>query len=538
MIIVKIIGITLIALLGFGLILAYFLRKKAEKSTYEALLMEKIELKSRGFYEVYVKRVIDIFCGMLALTIFSPLYLLVAILVKMKLGSPVLFTQERPGLIGKDGREYIFKMYKFRTMTDEKDEEGNPLPDELRLTAFGKWLRATSLDELPEVFNILNGTMSVIGPRPQLVRDMTFMTKEQRQRHSAKPGLSGLAQVNGRNAITWEDKFRWDLQYIQKISLLEDIKIIFQTVFKAFVKKEGIQQENMATAEDLGDYLLRTKQMDEPTYQKKQLEAKAILRKEDGIERIDGLVSVIMPSYQTEAYIRDSITSVLNQTYPHWELLIVDDASKDNTLAVVEAFDDERIHFYRNEFNQGAAISRNKALALARGEWIAFLDSDDLWSPSKLEKQIHFMKENGYDFSYTYYEEMDELGNRTGRIIGGPSKVTRSGMHNYCWLGCLTVMYNAKKIGLIQIEDIKKNNDYAMWLKVSKKADAYCLEEILGQYRRGRVGSISSHSIYKMILWHYRLYRDAEKMGVLSSLIHTFRNLVFGFYKKIRYVKR
>ena len=182
----------------------------------------------------------------------------VALLVKIKLGSPVIFTQDRPGLVDKNGRETIFKMYKFRTMTDERDEEGNLLPDEIRLTKFGAWLRKTSLDELPEAFNILNGTMSVIGPRPQLVRDMVFMTDEQRMRHTAKPGLSGLAQVNGRNAITWEDKLEWDQKYIKKVGLIEDINIILETVKKAFIKQEGISQDDMATAEDFGDYLLRT----------------------------------------------------------------------------------------------------------------------------------------------------------------------------------------------------------------------------------------------------------------------------------------
>ena len=151
-----------------------------------------------GFYEKYIKRLFDIVCSLLAIIVFGWLYAIIAVLVKMKLGSPVLFTQPRPG---KD--EKIFKMYKFRSMTDERDENGALLPDEARLTKYGKWLRSTSLDELPEAFNILNGTMSVIGPRPQLVKDLVFMTPEQRMRHTAKPGLSGLAQVNGRNDISW-----------------------------------------------------------------------------------------------------------------------------------------------------------------------------------------------------------------------------------------------------------------------------------------------------------------------------------------------
>lgn len=212
--------------------------------------------------------------------------------------------------------------------------------------------------------------MSVIGPRPQLVRDMTFMTKEQRMRHTAKPGLSGLAQVNGRNSITWEDKLEWDQKYIKKIGFKEDV-----------------------------------------------------------------------------------------------------------------------------------------------------------------------MKKNGYTFSYTDYEEIDMASNKTGIKVTGPKKITKMGMYNYCWPGCLTVMYDANEIGLIQIEDIKKNNDYAMWLKVCKKANCYLLDEVLAQYRKGRAGSVSTHSIRTMIGWHYMLYHEAEKMGKLESLFNTGRNLLFGFYKKKKYVR-
>lgn len=225
-----------------------------------------------GPYEKYFKRPIDFVCGLAAVIVFWWLYVIVAILVRIKLGSPVLFTQDRPG---KD--EKIFKLYKFRTMTDERDENGELLPDEVRLTKFGKWLRSTSLDELPEVFNIIRGDMSVIGPRPQLVRDMVFMTDEQRRRHQVKPGLSGLAQINGRNDIEWEDKLNWDLKYIKQITFMSDLKIIIQTVMKAFIKQEGITEGNMATAQDYGDYLLRKKIIDIEEYEEKQKEAKKLI---------------------------------------------------------------------------------------------------------------------------------------------------------------------------------------------------------------------------------------------------------------------
>ena len=534
----KVVGIIASAIVGGTTVATWIMKKKAKKTTYKAESVEAIPTRKMGFYEKYVKRAIDIVCASAAIICFSPLYVGVAILVRFKLGSPVLFTQDRPGLIGEDGKETIFKMYKFRTMTDERDENGDLLPDEVRLTSFGKWLRSTSLDELPESFNILNGTLSVCGPRPQLVRDMVFMTDEQRMRHTAKPGLSGLAQVNGRNAISWEDKINWDLKYIEKVSFLEDLKIILSTVKKAFIKQEGITQDDMATAEDFGDYLLRTEKVDKENYNKKQLQATMILSGSDGIEREAGLVSIIMPSYNTASFIEETIQSVLNQTYTNWELIIVDDCSTDNTDEVLENIKDSRIRYFKNDKNSGAAVSRNKALREAKGQWIAYLDSDDLWMPEKLEKQIHFMETNGYAFSYTNYEEIDVNGNKTGVSITGPKKITKTGMFNYCWPGCLTVMFDANKIGLIQIEDIKKNNDYAMWLKVCRKADCFLLDETLGQYRKGRIGSVSTHSIKTMIGWHYKLYHEAECMGKIESLYNTGRNLIFGFYKKKRYVKK
>jgi len=224
-------------------------------------------------YCKYFKRLIDILCALAAIIVSSWLYIIVAVLVRIKLGSPVIFCQMRPGLDGK-----IFKLYKFRSMTDERDENGNLLPDEVRLTKFGRLLRATSLDELPEAFNILKGDMSVVGPRPQLVRDMVFFTDEQMKRQSVKPGLSGLAQINGRNGITWEEKIGYDLEYIKNITFLGDVKIIFLTVWRAFVKQDGISQEGMDTAEDLGDWLLRTGKVTQEEYEEKQRESLALMK--------------------------------------------------------------------------------------------------------------------------------------------------------------------------------------------------------------------------------------------------------------------
>ena len=190
--------------------------------------------KPYGPYEKYFKRVLDVFCGLAALLVFWWLYIIVAVLVRIKLGSPVLFKQERPGK-----NEEIFKLYKFRTMTDTRDENGNLLPDEVRLTKFGRALRATSLDELPEVFNILKGEMSLVGPRPLTIQYLPYYSEEERHRHDVRPGLSGLAQVNGRNFIDWDHRLAFDVQYVKKITFIGDLRIILQTALK-FVKKEDI----------------------------------------------------------------------------------------------------------------------------------------------------------------------------------------------------------------------------------------------------------------------------------------------------------
>lgn len=195
-------------------------------------------------YRFFIKRCLDFVLSLLALILLSPVLLIVAVLVRIKLGTPVIFKQERPGR-----NEKIFRMYKFRTMTDQKDNEGRLLPDEIRLTSFGKKLRSTSLDELPELFNILKGDMSIVGPRPLLVRYLPLYNERQRHRHDVRPGFTGLAQVNGRNSISWEEKFEWDIKYIQHITFLGDVKIILKTI-KTVIRRDGISSETSVTMEE------------------------------------------------------------------------------------------------------------------------------------------------------------------------------------------------------------------------------------------------------------------------------------------------
>lgn len=251
------------------------------------------------------------------------------------------------------------------------------------------------------------------------------------------------------------------------------------------------------------------------------------------------LVSIITPTYNCAAFISETIKSVLAQTYTNWEMIISDDCSTDNTDKVVQPFLDldHRIKYIRNDKNSGAAVTRNNALRMAQGRWIAFLDSDDLWDPTKLEKQIQFMEEKGYAFTYHEYVEMDEKGRDLGIYVSGKKHVTKYDMFACCWPGCLSVMYDASKIGLIQINDIKKNNDTAMWLKVVRKEDCYLLNECLGKYRR-RTNSITPKPLWKRIWAHYPLFRVAEEMNPVRATFWVIMNVFGNAYKKMFYVKK
>lgn len=249
------------------------------------------------------------------------------------------------------------------------------------------------------------------------------------------------------------------------------------------------------------------------------------------------LVSIITPSFNTGKFVGETIKSVLNQSYKNWEMIIVDDCSTDDSLEIIRSFNDERIKLIVNETNSGAALSRNYAIRKAKGKWIAFLDSDDLWHPTKLEKQVSFMKKNNYHFSYTNYIEIDEASRPNRKMITGPQIVTERSLNNFCYQGCLTVMYDREFIGLIQIKNLPKNNDYALWLKVIKISDCYLLPEILASYRK-RQGSISNHSYIKLIKHHYYLWKYGEDKNILSATVFTIRNLIFGLMKKINYVRK
>lgn len=479
----KVVGIIASAIVGGTAVATWIMKKKAKKTTYKAESVEAIPTRKMGFYEKYVKRAIDIVCASAAIIFFSPLYVGVAILVRFKLGSPVLFTQDRPGLIGEDGKETIFKMYKFRTMTDERDENGDLLPDEVRLTSFGKWLRSTSLDELPEAFNILNGTLSVCGPRPQLVRDLTFMTKEQRMRHTAKPGLSGLAQVNGRNSIKWEDKLDWDLKYIENVSLLEDLGIILKTVKTAFIKQEGITDGDMATAEDFGDYLLNNGKVSQEDYNNKQMEAKKILNQESYVKEdveVDrerhASFSVAMSVYKSDNpdFFDRALSSITDEQtiIPNEIVLVVDGPVSNEINNVINKYEKkyEIFNVIRLEQNGGLGNALKIAVKNATHELIARMDSDDVSVSTRFEEQLKYFEINpgidivGGDITEFIGEENNIVGKRSVPVSNDS---IREYMKTRCAMNHVSVMYKKKSVESAGgYQDWFWNEDYYLWIRM------------------------------------------------------------------------
>ena len=479
----KVVGIIASAIVGGTAVATWIMKKKAKKTTYKAESVEAIPTRKMGFYEKYVKRAIDIVCASAAIICFSPLYVGVAILVRFNLGSPVLFTQDRPGLIGEDGKETIFKMYKFRTMTDERDENGDLLPDEVRLTSFGKWLRSTSLDELPEAFNILNGTLSVCGPRPQLVRDLTFMTKEQRMRHTAKPGLSGLAQVNGRNAIKWEDKLDWDLKYIENVSLLEDLGIILKTVKTAFIKQEGITDGDMATAEDFGDYLLNNGKVSQEDYNNKQMEAKKILNQESYVKEdveVDrerhAPFSVAMSVYKSDNpdFFDRALSSITDEQtiIPNEIVLVVDGPVSNEINNVINKYEKkyEIFNVIRLEQNGGLGNALKIAVKNATHELIARMDSDDVSVSTRFEEQLKYFEINpgidivGGDITEFIGEENNIVGKRSVPVSNDS---IREYMKTRCAMNHVSVMYKKKSVESAGgYQDWFWNEDYYLWIRM------------------------------------------------------------------------
>lgn len=456
-----------------------------------------------GPYERLVKRPLDCFLGAVALVGLSPVLACTALAVKFKLGSPIIFRQPRPGR-----GERVFDLYKFRTMTDERGVDGELLPDEVRLTSFGRWLRSTSIDELPELINILKGDMAVVGPRPQLVRDMTFMTLEQRRRHAVRPGLTGLAQVRGRNAVSWDRKLACDLEYLERITFLGDAAIVLRTVGKVF-SREGVEQEGTVSGEDLCDWLLRTGQVSREEYDAGRAEALEIIDKSadqegapvpadetavtvtaDGTPRF----SVLMSVYRNdrEEWLREAIESVANQSLPPDEIVLVVDGpvpeGLDKEISILEQELDGLLRVHRLRENKGLGLALREGMELVSNDIVARMDSDDVSVPERFELQIPYMAARpDLGVLGAQIEEFDDL---TREPIGA-REVPRDGrgikafMRRRCPFNHMTVVLRKSMVeNAGGYRDWPQNEDYDLWIRMSESGSSFAnLPEMLVKVR-------------------------------------------------------
>ena len=455
-------------------------------------LLQRIQMIPFAGTKFIFDRIFSIFF----LIILSPLMLIIALLIKIDSKGPVLFKQERTGKNGKN-----FNVYKFRTMVSDNDVHDFSKGDQH--TKIGKILRKTSLDELPQLISIATGKMSFIGPRPWIPDYYENMNDIQRHRYSVRPGLTGLAQANGRNAISIQDKIKYDLEYIKNYSLRQDIKVVFLTI-KAVFTGSGADAGKGGIEKDLKD--LR----DGNNFCHKVNKTQKIKKE---------LVSIVVPIYNAERFLDDTINTVLNQSYEKWELLLINDCSSDNSKNVYEKYiKDKRIKWFKIKKNSGPALARNKGIELSNGSFVCFLDADDLWDKNKLEKQIEFMSGNNSAFSFTGYEFADENGVPNGKKVFVPEKINYKQALKNTTIWTSTVMFDMRKLSKknIYMPNVS-SEDTACWWKVLKKVDyAYGLNEILSFYRRSS-GTLSSNKFIAIKrIWN--LYRNVEKLSFLYSL--------------------
>ena len=447
------------------------------------------------------KFICDRLFALIGLILFSPIMLVIAIIIKLDSKGPIIFKQIRTG---KGGRN--INIYKFRTMIVSNNVRDFTTKD--KHTRVGAFLRKTSLDELPQLFSIFLGNMSFIGPRPWIPEYYENMNDIQRQRYCVRPGLTGLAQVSGRNKISIFDKINYDLEYIKNYSLHQDIKIVFLTI-KAVIKGSGADAGKDTIKKELTKLKNQT-DINEALTLKKEMD----------------LVSIIVPVYNAEKYLDTTIETVLNQTYSHWELILVNDCSIDGSRKIYEKFKkDRRIKWINLKTNSGAAVARNKGIEFANGRYICFLDADDLWKKNKLEKQILFMKRLECAFSFTGYEFANEMGLPNGKKVYIPTKINYRQALKNTTIWTSTVMFDMNKLSKddIYMPNVRRGQDTATWWKVLKITKyAYGLNNILSYYRRTN-NSLSSNKI-KALKRTWYLYRKVEHLGIIYSFYN------FSFY--------
>ena len=438
-----------------------------------------------------IKRLLDIFFSLIGLILLIPVFIIVGPIIKLHDGGPVFFKQKRTGRYGKE-----FTLVKFRSMAVDNDARNFKVEDQI--TPIGKFIRKTSVDELPQFWNVFKGDMSFIGPRPWLREYYSNMNDEQRRRYDVRPGITGLAQVKGRNSISILEKIKYDIEYVDKMSFRQDFKIFFLTI-KVVTMRKGVNHKKGSI----------------------ENETVTLERINSEIKKLSPLVSIVTPVYNAEQFICETIKSVLNQTYENWELILVNDCSKDDSKKAVKPFlKDKRIHWVDLKKNSGAAASRNNGIELAKGRFIAFLDADDLWKKNKLEKQVKFMLEKDCEFSYTSYEFANENGKPNGKKVLVPQRICYKQALKNTTIFTSTVMFDTEKLSK---ESIKMPNvsseDTATWWKVLKNIPyAYGMRTVFSFYRRSK-NTLSSNK-KKAISRIWYLYRKVEKINPVKSFYY------------------
>jgi teichuronic acid biosynthesis glycosyltransferase TuaG len=465
---------------------------------YEILQKKKTSL--------YIKRLFDLCMSLIILILLLPIIIVLSVLIKIDSKGPVMFRQVRVTQYGKR-----FRIFKFRTMVNNADKIGTQVTahNDARVTKVGRLLRKLRLDEIPQLLNIIMGDMSFVGTRPEVVKYVEEYTEEMMATLLLPAGVTSEASIHYKdeenllkNACNVDEiyvnevlpnKMKYNLRSLEQYNFFNEIKIMFKTVI-AVTKKEEFNESTIKVEKNNNS------------------EEQMVM---------EGLVSIITPTYNCGNFIGETIESVLKQSYSNWEMIIVDDCSSDCTAEVVNKYIslDKRIKYYLLSENSGAAVARTKAMNYAQGKYMAFLDSDDLWTEDKLERQVSFMENNDYAFTCTAYEQIDETGTLLNKTIKTKVKTDYNGVLLSCPVGNSTVMYNVEKLGKFAVPNIRKRNDDALWLRILKiEKYIYGMPDVLVRYRV-RTNSISSNKV-KLIKYHWKLYREIEHLSIFRSAFH------------------
>lgn len=451
-----------------------------------------------GIYEKYIKKAMDVVLSFGGLIVLSPVFLGFAIAIYIDDPGPVLFTQKRVG----QNKEY-FKLHKFRSMkmSTPHDVPTHMLENpEQYITRVGRFMRAHSIDELPQIWDIFVGTLTLVGPRPGLWnQDLLVAERDKYGANDVKPGLTGWAQINGRDELEIEDKARLDGEYVRKMSFLMDLKCFLGSV-SVFAHDDSVVEGGTGEMKK---------------------------KSQDG-----SLVSIITPAYNSIQFLEEMILSVQNQTYKNWELIIVDDCSVDGTYSLASEYSekDSRIKVLHNKENCGVAESRNNALDIAQGDYIAFLDSDDMWVDTKLEKQIAFMKEKNCALSYSSYCLYNSESNTIGKVINVPKKMNAEDIYGNTAIACLTVVVNRKMTGSFHMPLLNHAEDQCTWQELLKRGyTAYGMQDMLAYYRVGNKSlSFDKKSAAKQ---QWNIYREYYGFAIIKSLYY-FSKYAFNAVRK------